>query len=683
VKLYQLLEQLDSTQPATFMGWALATPADVESLARQALGDAGPDSQRSNSARAVVRSLDANRVLAMRSQGAHARALRELDERWREYSRQYRDELSGLPETVPTAAREAARAANNEACRAFLLASASSTSFASRARDEVRRNATALRCNWFRALAGDVAQAAPPLVYLLQSVMGIAAEEVEEAERAERAREAERRRLEAARRHREREARRQQVLRGFRGAFGGLVGGALGVPLGLIAAVVAAIPVFLALAIPGLILYFFDVDIFEPVWRLLVVLGPIVGVVVGAIVGASASTSLAVFWTMVLIAAAGAFLAFQNRPVVVELARDWAGVGREVRGWFGSDTPQGAGPPAASAPSSNAQRPAVTNGANWKISINGVGPIKVGTPLTEAHALLNRSLGSASVSPAGSAYVATAPGIAVVPRQGRVAAVKSNGAWRTLSGVGVGDRMARVPDTYGDKVHRVDIQGIQEPAYVYVPRDEKDAELRLVFRSSPNGQIESICVGRLADVAWICEVDAGAMAGISPRRTTDYPETAAAGRDGGELDERAIRAFLDETRPGWRTAALPAGEASSCARAGEALSNSVEGDFDGNGSMDFAMLIASVDPADQRDRVELILLRDGRHWDFLAEMPRHTTALLGVLPRGSSVVTRSVGTEVLSSDGLMVARCDGLQQRYFFVHSGSGWSKQWLSDISR
>ena len=130
-------------------------------------------------------------------------------------------------------------------------------------------------------------------------------------------------------------------------------------------------------------------------------------------------------------------------------------------------------------------------------------------------------------------------------------------------------------------------------------------------------------------------------------------------------------------------AALPGGEAPSCARAGEALSNSVQGEFDGNGSMDLAMLIASVDPADQRDRVELILLRDGRHWDFLAEMPRHTTALLGVLPRGSGVVTRRAGTEVLRSDGLMVARCDGPQQRYVVVPSGSGWSKQWLSDISR
>jgi hypothetical protein len=682
VKLYQVLEQLDPAQPATFMGWALTTPADVEAIARQALAGHVSPGQLAASAMAVVRALDSHRVLALRSRGAAERALRELNDRWQQYLRQYRDELSSLDPAVSGPAREAARAANNDTRLAFLLACASSNAFVLRARVAVQGNEAALRCNWFSALAGDVTTAAPSTLYLLQSVMGIAAAEAAAADSAEREREDERRRFEAARRRQARDDRQQHMLRGLRGILGSVAGAFLGIPLGLLAAALVAIPLFLVLLIPGLILYIFDIHIFEPVGNLLLVAGPIVGVIVGFIVGAEAAANIATFWAIVLFAAMIGFLAFQHRPVVSEIVMDWVSVSQEAGGMFRTDTPKPQETQSSSQSAAGSGRPAGMDSANWKLTINGLGPIKVGTPLTEAADLLRRSVGPASISSGGSALqVAKAPGIAVVARQDRVTAVKSIGQWRTPSGLSIGDPIERIPDTYGEKVRRVDIEGMPYPAYVYVPREDKDAELRLVFRSTQDGHIESMCAGRLPEVAMTCDVDASAVTGIASDDATNDPGNARDPANGGtEQEQGDIWAFLRQTRPGWSVPQLPIKAVERCTRDGETLSTSVRGDFDGDGRTDLAMLIKSVDAKSRSDRTEIVLFREDRYWDFLTEMPKRTPALLGVLPAGTSFAMPGHLSRTLQSDGLVVVSCDSRQRRFVLVHDQSGWKKERLPD---
>ena len=308
---------------------------------------------------------------------------------------------------------------------------------------------------------------------------------------------------------RRREERTHGLLYGLWRVVCAAAGGVVGVPLGLLGGLLLMIPVGLVLLIPGLILYLFDIDIFQPVINFIWAVSPAIGGVAGLVFGFLAASAPGRSAMVLLLALAVGIASLHYSDAVRTWAiawtqymanafdRDYSPGGADTSTRPADDRP--APPPARGDPAAR------SDPGDWRLVISGLGPIRVGTTFTDAVDLLSEAFSSVSVQWAGLPYeAASAPGLVVVARIGSVTALRMDGPWSTRSGLKIGDSVARMRRLYGDRL--LEVRGSDSASYgvyFFVPRDDDSADLRVVFRTG-GGRVELICAGLLPDVARLC-----------------------------------------------------------------------------------------------------------------------------------------------------------------------------------
>jgi hypothetical protein len=100
--------------------------------------------------------------------------------------------------------------------------------------------------------------------------------------------------------------------------------------------------------------------------------------------------------------------------------------------------------------------------------------------------------------------------VAVAISADRVKAVRITGTWKTRSGLEVGDPESHILRLYGDKVVVSQSGQAEGPVLEFVPRDEKEAHLRVIFATS-GGRVSGICAGERPEVAELCGVSGAAV----------------------------------------------------------------------------------------------------------------------------------------------------------------------------
>jgi hypothetical protein len=153
--------------------------------------------------------------------------------------------------------------------------------------------------------------------------------------------------------------------------------------------------------------------------------------------------------------------------------------------------------------------------AQSKMAVNGIGPVRIGMPLTKA---IDATQASWSVESAIDenndcryAHLENAPkgkdgypALSFMVVDGIVvrAEVERRGI-TTVSGIGVGDSEQKVKDTYPGKI-TVETHPYDEKGHylIYTPTEPKDAKFRLIFETDGK-TVMSYRAGRVPEVRWI------------------------------------------------------------------------------------------------------------------------------------------------------------------------------------
>jgi hypothetical protein len=144
-----------------------------------------------------------------------------------------------------------------------------------------------------------------------------------------------------------------------------------------------------------------------------------------------------------------------------------------------------------------------------RLSLEGVGPVRVGMTLSEASAAAGVPIRLQDI-PAGPecryAYPEGAPGlgreVAFMVLQGRIARVDVGGAVRTVSGIGKGSTEAEVQATYPGRIRVEPHPYTRNGRYlVYVPADAGLRHLSMIFETE-NGQVQRFRAGLADPVAF-------------------------------------------------------------------------------------------------------------------------------------------------------------------------------------
>jgi hypothetical protein len=147
---------------------------------------------------------------------------------------------------------------------------------------------------------------------------------------------------------------------------------------------------------------------------------------------------------------------------------------------------------------------------NSKVTINGMGPVRVGMTVDQASQAAGTPLISAgdSGSP-GCEYYQTKDNpekVAFMVTDGRIARVDvlQGSQVTTRSGVGLGATEDQVKALFPGQIEVMPHEYVQGGHYlVFTPKDAGDSNYRIVFETDATGNVTMIRAGKLPEVMWI------------------------------------------------------------------------------------------------------------------------------------------------------------------------------------
>ncbi len=160
--------------------------------------------------------------------------------------------------------------------------------------------------------------------------------------------------------------------------------------------------------------------------------------------------------------------------------------------------------PSQTKPSAAKQQERLTKQS--KLSINSLGPIRVGMSIAQAEAAAGIQLTQPErkecsyVRPQGSSY-----DLLFMVTNNRIARIDVRGKSRitTISGARIGDTESKIKSLYPERItvtpHNYQANGHY---LTFVPKDSSDANYRLVFETDGN-RVTSFRSGKLPEVEWV------------------------------------------------------------------------------------------------------------------------------------------------------------------------------------
>jgi hypothetical protein len=147
--------------------------------------------------------------------------------------------------------------------------------------------------------------------------------------------------------------------------------------------------------------------------------------------------------------------------------------------------------------------------ANSKLTVNGLGPIRVGMTVDEAIRAAGVPLESSGdeASPGCEFYEPkdNSANIAFMVVDGRV--VRAD-AWRgspvtTPSGLGIGSTEAQIQAKFPGQIELEPHEYIEGNYVIFVPKDASDRNYRIVFETDAAGRVLQLRSGKLPEVMWV------------------------------------------------------------------------------------------------------------------------------------------------------------------------------------
>jgi hypothetical protein len=134
-----------------------------------------------------------------------------------------------------------------------------------------------------------------------------------------------------------------------------------------------------------------------------------------------------------------------------------------------------------------------------RVTIAGIGPLTLGLTLDEVEGVTGVDFDEAGEAGCTTASPVDAlAGLELLLVDGDVAAISfGSGAYKTLSGIGIGATEEAVLSTYAGQIEQA------ENTLTFVPRDPTDADFRIVFRTD-GGSVTGFSAGRLPEVVEGC-----------------------------------------------------------------------------------------------------------------------------------------------------------------------------------
>ncbi len=145
-----------------------------------------------------------------------------------------------------------------------------------------------------------------------------------------------------------------------------------------------------------------------------------------------------------------------------------------------------------------------------KVTINGIGPVRVGMTLQEAVNSTNipftLKVGAGVGSQCGFANPATGPkGLEFMVTEGRIARIDilSNQKIMTLGGAKIGDSEARIKALYPKQLTITPHKYVPQGHYLtFVPKDDMDKQYRLIFETEGQ-KVTRFRVGQRPEVEFV------------------------------------------------------------------------------------------------------------------------------------------------------------------------------------
>ena len=145
-----------------------------------------------------------------------------------------------------------------------------------------------------------------------------------------------------------------------------------------------------------------------------------------------------------------------------------------------------------------------------RISTIGLGPVFVGDLLTDVEEKLGVELALDESRPVRDAcryYTVPGgpPGVSIMAAFDRVARVdiEPPSVITTRSGAGIGSTEDQIVELFGDKIQATDLDDGTGRRLAFVPVDEKDANLRIIFETDENGVVQRYRTGQLPEVDYV------------------------------------------------------------------------------------------------------------------------------------------------------------------------------------
>lgn len=142
-----------------------------------------------------------------------------------------------------------------------------------------------------------------------------------------------------------------------------------------------------------------------------------------------------------------------------------------------------------------------------RVSTIGLGPVFVGDLLTDTEEKLGVALELDESRPVRDAcrwYLVPGgpPGVSVMAAFDRVARIdiEDPSIITTRSGAGIGSTADEIIGLFGDKIEVSDLDDGSGQRLAFVPTDEKDANLRIVFETNADGTVIRYRTGQLPEV---------------------------------------------------------------------------------------------------------------------------------------------------------------------------------------
>ena len=143
-----------------------------------------------------------------------------------------------------------------------------------------------------------------------------------------------------------------------------------------------------------------------------------------------------------------------------------------------------------------------------RVSTLGLGPVFMGDKIAVVEEKIGASLVPDESGSSRCRYYTVPggpPGVSFMVAFGRIARIdiEAPSAITTRSGAGIGSTEQEILGLFGDRIEvRPDPLGGDGKYLVFVPRDEKDQNLRVIFVTGPDGVVTSFRTGQLPEVEY-------------------------------------------------------------------------------------------------------------------------------------------------------------------------------------